>query len=267
MTMPLTEPFFLRALLAGVMVAAVAAPLGCFAVWRRMAYFGDALAHSALLGVALGLMSGAGVTPGVVAVCALFAVLLLWLQQKKLLATDTLLGILAHSALSLGLVAISLLDRPDLDVHAYLFGDILTVREEELWWIGGGSLLALGLLLWHWPSLVLMTLHEDLARAEGVCGFRTHCVLMGLMTVIVAVSLQVVGVLLMTSLLIIPAAAARQLARSPSGMAMGGMGLGIVAVVAGLHASLAWDIPSGPAIVCAAAGAFFLLLPLGALKR
>ena len=260
--MNMDDPFLLRALIAGLIVAAVAAPLGCFTVWRRMAYFGDSLAHSALFGVALGILSGIGVTPGVVAVCALFAVLLLWLQQKKLLATDTLLGILAHSALSLGMVAVSLLGAQGIELQSYLFGDILAVRTQELWWIAGGGALVLALLLSHWPSLVLMTIHEDLARAEGVNTLRCQCMLLAAMTVTVAVSLQVVGILLMTSLLIIPAAASRQMARSPETMAAGGAIIGMGAVGVGLLASLRWDTPTGPSIVCAAAAAFFILLPV-----
>lgn len=262
--MNMDDPFLLRALVAGLIVAAVAAPLGCFAVWRRMAYFGDSLAHSALLGVALGILSGIGVMPGVVAVCALFAVLLLWLQQKKLLATDTLLGILAHSALSLGMVAVSLLGAQGIELQSYLFGDILAVRTKDIWWIAGGGALVLTLLLSHWPSLVLMTIHEDLARAEGVNALRCQCILLATMTVTVAVSLQVVGILLMTSLLIIPAAASRQFARSPEAMAAGGAIIGICAVGSGLLASLQWDTPTGPSIVCAATAAFFVVLPVRA---
>lgn len=261
-TMFTGDPFLLRALLAGLGVAVIAGALGCFVVWRRMAYFGDSLAHSALLGIALGLAAGIGVTPGVVAVCAVFAALLVWLQQKKLLATDTLLGILAHSALSLGMVAVSLLNTPGLDMQAYLFGDILTVRPAELWWIYGGGAVVLGLLVLNWPSLVLMTIHEDLARAEGVKTLRQQLVLMFLMTIVVAVSLRVVGILLMTSLLIIPAATARQWSRSPEVMAVSSALLGMLAVCGGLYASLHWDTPSGPSIVTAAAAMFFLMLPV-----
>lgn len=266
-TMLTDDPFLLRALLAGLGVAAVAGVLGCFVVWRRMAYFGDSLAHSALLGIALGMAAGIGVIPGVVAVCAAFAGLLVWLQQKKLLATDTLLGILAHSALSLGMVAVSLLHAPGLDLQAYLFGDILTVRPGELGWIYGGGTLVLALLILNWPSLVLMTVHEDLARAEGVNTLRQHLVLMFLMTVVVAVSLRVVGILLMTSLLIIPAATARLWTRSPEAMAGSSVLLGMLAVAGGLYASLQWDTPSGPSIVTAAAAMFFLLLPMMALAK
>lgn len=263
--MIMLEPFVLRALLAGLLVAAIAAPLGCFAVWRRMAYFGDSLAHSALLGVALGLLSGIGVLPGVVVVCAVFALLLLWLQQKKLLATDTLLGILAHSALALGMVAVSVLQVPGLNVESYLFGDILTVGSADLWRMAGGGVLVLLLLASHWQALVLMTVHEGLAQAEGVNIFRAQCILMLLMTIIVALSIQVVGILLMTALLIIPAATARQYARSPEGMAVLAAVLGMLAVLLGLSASVLLDTPSGPSIVSAAAGLFFLLLVLNKL--
>lgn len=263
----MTEDFMLRALLAGLMVALVAGVLGCFVVWRRMAYFGDSLAHSALLGIALGLALGVGVTPGVVVICALFAGLLVWLQQKKLLATDTLLGILAHSALSLGMVAVSVLNLPAIDLQSFLFGDILTVQKQELWGIVAGGVLVLVVLIWQWPSLVLMTIHEDLARAEGVKTLLQQMVLMALMTVVVAVSLRVVGILLMTSLLIIPAATARQCARSPEAMALGAVLVGMLAVVLGLYASLEWDTPSGPSMVSAAALLFFILLPVMALVK
>ncbi len=267
MDIALSEPFVLRALAAGVAVALIAGPLGCFAVWRRMAYFGDSLAHSALLGVALGLISGLGVTLGVIAVCAVFAVTLLWLQQKKWLATDTLLGILAHSALSLGMVTVSLLKLPGIDLQSFLFGDILAVQQRELIGIAVGGVFVVGLLLIHWPSLVLMTIHEDLARAEGVNTLRCHCVLLCVMTVVVAVSLQVVGILLMTSLLIIPAAIARQFTSAPAAMAACASLTGTLAVGAGLLASLRWDTPSGPSIVSAAAVAFFVLLPLRRIVR
>jgi zinc transport system permease protein len=258
------DPFLLYALAAGIGVAVVAGVMGCFVVWRRMAYFGDSLAHSALLGIALGLLAGLSVTLGTVIVCSVFAILLVWLQQKKVLATDTLLGILAHAALSVGMVTISLLHQR-VDIHAYLFGDILTVTPRELWWIYGGGVVVLLLLLLHWPSLVLMTIHEDLAKAEGVKTFRTQLLLMFLMTIVVAVSIRVVGILLITSMLIIPAATARQFARSPEAMAVLAAILGIVAVIMGMLGSLHFDTPSGPTIVTASACMFAVLFPVALL--
>ena len=265
MIMPITiiiamnlEPFLVNAILAGFAVAVITGVMGCFVVWRRMAYFGDSLAHSALLGVALGFAVGIAVNIGIILICSVFALLLLWLQQKKVLATDTLLGILAHSALSLGMVTISVMEQR-IDLHSILFGDILTVTRPELWWIYIGGAIVIIMLLMNWSSLVLMTLQEDLAQAEGIRVFLCNLLLMFLMTLVVAVSIRSVGILLISSLLIIPAATARQLARSPEGMAIIASFIGVTSVGLGIYFSFALDTPSGPTIVASAASLFTLL--------
>lgn len=260
------DDFIIRAFITGITVALVAGVLGCFVVWRRMAYFGDSLAHSALLGVALGLLCGVSTGLGIVSVCALFAVLLLWLERRRILATDTLLGILAHSALSVGMVVVSFIN-VHFDLHGYLFGDILTVTLTELYWICAGGVIILALLLSNWSSLTLMTIHEDLAKAEGVNSFLMQVLLMALMTIVVAVSVRIVGILLITSMLIIPAAAARQFARTPEAMAMLAAIFGMVSVVIGMSSSIQFDTPSGPSIVTAAAFIFMVLFPLSLLWR
>ncbi len=253
------DMFLLRALLAGIGIAMVAGSLGCFIVWRRMAYFGDSLAHSALLGVALGILLGTGPTIGVMVICCLFALTLLWLQQKQLLATDTLLGILAHSSLSIGMVVLSLLDIR-FDLHAYLFGDILTISNNSLICIFSFGFIILALIYRYWPSLVLMALHEDLAQAEGVHTLKIKILLMFLLTLMVAISTHVVGILLITSMLVIPAATARQMTRSPESMAIMATAIGILAVILGISASTTLDVPSGPAIVVMLATLFFFIL-------
>lgn len=261
------DPFILRALAAGMGIALIAGPLGCFVVWRRMAYFGDSLAHSALLGIALGLLTGISTNLGTVLVCSGFALVLLWLQHTRILATDTLLGILAHAALSIGMVAISFAENQRFDLHAYLFGDILTVRTEDLFWIFGGGIIVL-LLLWrNWLSLTLMTIHEDLARAEGVKTFWVNLMLMLLMTIVVAVSIRIVGILLITSLLAIPAATARQWVRSPEMMAVLAAIFGLLAVFGGILASAYIDTPTGPSIVTAATAMFAFLFPFAMLLK
>ena len=260
------EPFILRALIAGVGIALIAGVIGCFVVWRRMAYFGDSLAHSALLGAVLGLATGISYNISTIIICLFFSLILLWLQQKKIFATDTLLGILAHTALSIGVVASSFFQQK-INLNAYLFGDILTVTLAEIWWIYGGGSIVLILLLLNWSSLVLMTIHEDLAKAERVCTFSIQLLLMFLMTIVVAVSTRIVGILLVTSMLIIPAATARQLARSPEAMAVLASILGSIAVIVGVFASLQFDTPSGPSIVVTStvifATVFFLFAVLG----
>ena len=261
------DDFIVRATLAGIAVAAIAGALGCFVVWRRMAYLGDSLAHTALLGIALGILYGVGANLATLLVCSAFAVLLVVLQQRRLLAMDTLLGILAHAGLAVGMLTVSLLDGLSFDLHSYFFGDVLTVTWRELAWICVAGVTALLLLSVNWSSLVLMSVHEDLARAEGVKVFRMHLLLMFLMAAMIAVSFRVVGILLITSMLIIPPAAARQLVRTPEAMALAATLIGMIAVVGGIWGSVEFDTPSGPSIVAAMVLLFIATLPVPSLLR
>ncbi len=254
------DDFILRALFAGIGIAIVCAPLGCFVVWRRMSYFGDSLAHSSLLGIALGLLLGMNINLGILLVSSGFAMLLLWLQQHKVLATDTLLGILAHAALSIGLVTISLMKNQNIDVYSYLFGDILSVAASDIGLIYAGGSLVLMLVAACWSRFTLMALNHDLAQAEGVSTFWMNLLFMILMSVVVAISIRIVGIILITSMLIIPAATARQIATNPKQMAWLAMLMGCVSVVIGMLASFQWDTPSGPTIVTAATGLFASVL-------
>ena len=250
--------FLLNALLAGLALALVAGPLGSFVVWRRMAYFGDTLSHAALLGVALGLLLDVSPTLAVTAGCLLLAVLLVTLQQRQPLASDTLLGILAPTTLSLGLVVLSFMDEVRIDLMAYLFGDLLAVGPSDLAWIIGGAALVLTLLVPLWRQLLAITVHEELAQIEGLPVAALRLALMLLIAVVIAVAMKIVGVLLITSLLIIPAAAAQRHARTPEQMAVGASVLGMLAVGAGLSLSWYQDTPAGPSIVVSAAGLFLL---------
>lgn len=253
------DDFILRALMGGIAVALVAGPLGSFVVWRRMAYFGDTLAHSALLGVALGFLLGISLNLTVIALCTGLAVLLVLLQRQRRLASDTLLGILAHSTLSLGLVSVAFLEGVRIDLMGYLFGDILAVSQGDLLWIFGGGALALVLLMILWRPLLAMTVHEDLARVEGVPVMWVSLGFMLLIALVIAVAMKVVGILLITSLMIIPAATARRLAATPEQMAIYAGVLGSLAVVGGVMGSLTWDTPTGPSIVVAAALLFAVI--------
>lgn len=263
----LLDDFVWRAVLGGVGVAAVAGPLGCFVVWRRMAYFGDALAHGALLGVALGFALEWNLNLAVMGTFVGFALLLTALQGQQRVASDTLLGILSHAALALGLVTASFLERLRIDLLGYLFGDILAVSVTDLAWIYAGGAVVLAVTVALWSPLVSVTVHEELARAEGIAVGRLRLVLMLLIAVVIVIAMKIVGVLLITSLLIIPAAAARAFARSPEQMAVLASVLGSLAVLGGLGASLTWDTPSGPSVVVAAAVLFAVTLPLAALWR
>lgn len=252
--------FLLYALLAGLGVAAVAGPLGAFVVWRRMAYFGDTLAHSALLGVTFGLLLSINLNLAVALGCLLLAMLLVALQHKSLLATDTLLGMLSHSTLALGLVCVSLFGNNRVDLMAYLFGDILSANLTDVLGVWLISLMVLGVLFFLWRPLLAITVHEELARVEGVPVTAVRTALMLLMALVIAIAMKVVGVLLITSLMIIPAAASRRLTHTPEHMALVASLLGSLAVALGLAASFWWDSPAGPSVVLAATGFFILTL-------
>lgn len=254
------DEFIVRALAGGLGVAAVAGPLGCFMVWRRMAYFGETLANSALFGVALGVLIGMSATPAIVAVCLAVAVALFALQRQRRLPTDTLLGVLAHASLAAGLIVTAFLETVRADLMSYLFGDILSMSRADILWIYVGGALALTFLAATWRSLITLTLHEDLAQVEGVPIHLLRFFLMLLFALVVAVAMKVVGIVLLVSLLIIPAAAARRLSRGPAMMAAIAAAIGCAAVAGGLGASMHWDIPTGAAIVATAAIIFFAVM-------
>ena len=247
------DDFFLRALLGGIGVAVAAGPVGCFIIWRRMVYFGAALAHSALLGVALGFLLGIDLTIGIVALCVFLALLFVALERQHLLPTDTLLGVLAHVALAGGLVMVAFLTNLRVDLMGYLFGDILAVTNTDLAVIATlAAITVVGMML-MWRSLLSITVNEDLAAVEGVPVARVRLGFVLMVAGVVAIGMKIVGMLLILSLIIIPAAAARRVASTPQRMALLAVVFGVLSVVAGLYASLYWDLPSGPLIVVAAA--------------
>jgi zinc transport system permease protein len=255
--MILFDSFLIYAALAGLGVAIAAAPLGCFVVWRRMAYFGDATAHASILGVALALSFEISVFAGVMIVALLMAATVSTLSNRGY-AMDTVLGVLAHSALAFGLVAVSFLQGVRIDLMAYLFGEILAVGLLDLAVIWGGALLVLMLLWWRWSALLTATLNPDLAYAAGINPRREQLVLTLALALVVAVAIKVVGVLLIAAMLIIPAATARPFATTPERMAMMAALIGGISALGGLQLAFAFDTPTGPTIVCLAAVLFAL---------
>jgi zinc transport system permease protein len=260
------DDFFVRALVAGIGVALVAGPLGCFVVWRRLAYFGDTLSHAALLGVGMALLLQVNVTLAVFAVSAGVSLALLALQRRASLSSDALLGLLSHSALALGLVALAFMTWVRFDLMGLLFGDILAVSVHDIALVYGGGAAVLAILAWIWRPLFAATVNRELAEAEGLDPDRANVVFTLLMAGVIAISMKIVGVLLITAMLIIPAATARRFASGPEQMAVLAALLGVVSVVGGLFASLEWDTPSGPSIVVAALALFLASLsPLASL--
>jgi len=250
--------FLLPSILAGLGIAAIAGPLGSFVVWRRMAYFGDTLAHASLMGLALGLLLDINLYLALTVCCLALAILLVTLQKQQVVATDTLLGILAHSALSLGLVAVSFLDNVRIDLMSYLFGDLLAVTPEDLVYIYLGVIVVAAVLSFFWRSLLSTTVNEDLAAVEGHNVDLMRLVLMLMVGLVIAIGMKFVGALIMTSLLIIPAATARRFAKAPEQMALFASLIGAVAVLFGLSMSWHYDTPAGPSVVISATAMFML---------
>ncbi|GAA3942493.1 iron chelate uptake ABC transporter family permease subunit [Litoribacillus peritrichatus] len=249
--------FMLYALLGGLGIALMAGPLGCFVVWRKMAYFGDTLAHSALLGIALGLLLEINLMLAVTAGCVLLATSLVILHSRTI-AMDTLLGIMSHTTLSLGLLVTAMMDDVRIDLMAYLFGDLLSVEPFDLYWIAALSVIIIGLLVKLWQGLLSITLQPELAAAEGYKVQWLQWILMIMIAVVIALAMKIVGILLITSLLIIPPAIARVLSKSPEQMAVIATLFGMLAVCSGLAGSWFMDLPAGPAIVTSA-GMMFLI--------
>ena len=254
------DDFFIRALVAGIGVAIVTGPLGCFVVWRRLSYFGDTLAHSALLGVTMAYSFQFNIAISVFLISSLIALILIKLQKRTNLPGDALLGLLAHSSLAVGLVVIGFLTFIRFDIMGLLFGDILAVNVTDLLtiWVGGGLILLVLKIIWK--PLFASTVNYELAEAEGLNPDRAKAIFTILMAALIAISIKMVGLLLITGMLIIPAAMARNLSDSPFKMVLFSIIGGLLSVLIGLFSSLEFNTPSGPSIIAAALFLFILSL-------
>ena len=257
MGMIMFDDFFIRALFAGIGLAVIVGPLGCLIIWRKMAFFGDTLAHAALLGIALSILADVSSLIAVPFVTLAICIAMMVAKRTPSLSSDTILAILAHSTLALGLLLVSVTGGRNVDVNGLLFGDILAVDTTNLLVIyaGGGAILAI--IVWQWRRLVAATLSPEIAEAEGLSPQRTEWLFMVLIALVVSIAVKLVGALLITALMIIPAAAARRLVTSPEMMAVLASILGVIGVIAGLYGSAEFDTPSGPSIIVA--GALLLL--------
>lgn len=259
------SPFIIKALIAGCGISVMAGPLGCFVLWQRLAYFGDTIAHAALLGVVIALAFNINLTLGIIAIAIIITVAVFRLEQKKELAADSLLGIFAHGALALGLVIISISENITVDINGLLFGDILAVTVYDIALICAVAAVVASMLVFSWRDLMRLTLHPDIAKVEGVKVETLRLLLMIAIAFTVAVSIKIVGILLITSMLIIPAASVRALAKTPTQMALLSALAGIIAVCGGLYASMQLDTPSGPSIILAGIALFMAGYVLGKL--
>ena len=254
------DDFFIRALIAGIGIALVAGPLGCFVIWRRLSFFGDTLSHSALLGVTLALSFDINIALSVFFVSSAVALVLLKLQKTTNLPGDALLGLLAHSSLAVGLVVISFLSFIRFDIMGLLFGDILAVAPNDIFIIWIGGVLILLVLKIIWKPLFASTVNYELAEAEGLNPDRSKAIFTILLAAVIAISIKMVGLLLITGMLIIPAAMARNMSDSPQKMVIFSVIGGLLSVILGLFSSLEFNTSSGPSIIVASLILFILSL-------
>lgn len=254
------DDFLIRAFVAGIGLAIITGPLGCFIVWRRLSYFGDTLAHSALLGVVIAYALSFNIILSVFVISGIISLSLLYLQRKTYLPNDALLGLLAHSVLAIGLVLLGLLTFIRIDLMGLLFGDILSVNFQDILiiWIGGAFVMLV--LIKIWKPLFAGTVNLDLAKAEGLNPEMANATFTILIAAVIAISIKIVGILLITGLLILPASASRNLSSTPTQMAIIASIVGLVSVILGLFSSIAWNTSTGPTILTLALGIFVITL-------
>ncbi|QCI24387.1 zinc ABC transporter permease subunit ZnuB [Buchnera aphidicola (Muscaphis stroyani)] len=235
---------------AGILLAVATGILGSFIVWRRMSSFGDALSHSSLLGFSISIVFDINSFFMVFTVVSLLAIVLSFLEKILPLSLDTILGIMSHSSLSLGIVFMSLISKDkQKDINSYLFGDLLSVTYSDLIYIAFGSLLILSILIIKWKSILSATINEELAQINGVNVFYARLTVMLTTALAISIAIKFVGALLVTSLLIIPPSTAQNFSGSPEKMAIVSVILSIFSVTGGIVLSVFYHTPVSSSIV------------------
>ena len=265
----LTEAFMQRALLAALFLCPLCALLGVFVTARRMAFFGETIAHGALAGVAIGIGLGlASTTPTVIFFSFLMAITLLWLKEKTELMTDSIMALLLSSSISIGVIAMGLMrGNYQGEVHRILFGDILAVGTQDVILAGAMFFGIGGWVFYQLSPLTLITVQEDLAHTSSVRVRRMNYLFILALTLTVAMSVRLVGILLVTPMLVIPAAAARNISRNLRQQILASLLTAVIAGLFGITLSYELDVPCGPTIVLTCTSLFALTLVLGKLFR
>ncbi len=258
------DDFIINAIISGIGIALITGLLGCFVVWKKMSYFGESLGHSAILGIGIGIILGINHDISIILVIVIFALLLTYLQNKEALSNDTILGILAHGALSIGIILISLSDNVNFNLHSFLFGDILIVNTTQIYSIFAGAIVIYLVIILNWKSLILSTISRDLAKSQNISNFKMDLLLTIIMAIAIAASIKIIGALLITSMLVIPPATAKQLVKNPKNMVIISTLIAILSILFGILSSYHFDIPSGPAIILIS---FILFFVVTLLKR
>ncbi len=250
--------FMKRALIAVLLVGPVSAAMGVMVVNFRMAFFSDAISHSAFTGVALGVLFGIDPAYTLIGFGVLVGLMIISVRQRSALSVDTVIGVFFSFSVALGIVIISARKSLTRDLHAYLYGDVLSVAGSEL--LGMAILFAATavFLFFFFNHLFLIGINERLAKAGGVRVKALEYAYALLLALVVTVSIRVIGLLLVTAMLVVPAATGRNMARSVRGMFWGSVGAGLLSGILGLAASFYWDSAAGATIILVASGLFLL---------
>ncbi|PIQ63305.1 MAG: manganese transporter [Bacteroidetes bacterium CG12_big_fil_rev_8_21_14_0_65_60_17] len=245
----LSYPFMQRAVLAGLLLSVVAGYYGSFVVQRRMSFLGAGLAHAAFGGIALGLLLGAEPLWVALPFTAVVATLIHVLRSTRQISSDTAIGILFSVSVALGLLFLSMREGSPVDAFSYLFGSILGLGWLDVWLSVGLLAVALATLPRLWGRWAYASFDEEAARAQGVATGRDSFLLTLCVALTLVVSIKMVGILLVSAWLVIPAAAARLVAGSFGAMTAGAVLISTASTLAGLYISWLADLPSGAAVV------------------
>ncbi|CRK85667.1 High-affinity zinc uptake system membrane protein ZnuB [Candidatus Providencia siddallii] len=246
--------------MTGVLLSIAAGPLGSFIIWRHMSYFGDTLAHASLLGISLGLLLNINPFFTIIVVTLLLTFILVLLEKNPEFTTDSMLGIIAHSSLSIGLVIISFMKNIRVELISYLFGDLLSVDYKDIIILLIGVLINSILLFFNWKSLLSVTINHELAFSDGINIQKNNLLLMLMIALTISISMKFVGALIITSLLIIPPSAARRFSNTPEQMSFIAILLGVISITTGLIFSAYYDTPVGPSVVICSTFLFIISL-------
>jgi zinc transport system permease protein len=251
-------PFFQRAILVGLILGVLLAVIGVLVVLRRMSFFADAIGHSALTGIAIGLLLNINPFMAAIVFSILLAGLIAYVRQKSELHFDTLLGVFFPAAVALGVILIQLTPGFQTDLISFLFGDILTVSPLDVGLSGGLAIIVLTLLLYTGKALLTIAFDASLAKSQGIAVAAYELLFLLMLASVIALSIKLVGVILVTAMLVIPAASAHNMARSLGTMFGLSVAFSVLAVLFGMIASAILSVPSGPTIVLASAMLFTL---------
>ena len=246
-------------LLYSIGIGAVTGPLGCFILWRRMAYFCESITHSAVLGMALGLIVGLDAHIGIIFSCLVFACLLVWLDTRQLFSIDSVMGILAHAFLAIGVIIYFLLGQSEEHLHDVFLGDISNISLHGLYSIYVILLISSIFFIYYWRKLLLLTISPEIAKVQGINVLGLNIAFMLIASLIVSATIEATGMLLLISLLIIPAATARIIASSPHTMAIYAIILSVCVTVCGSFIALYMQLPTG-AVIAAFASLVFAVI-------